>query len=208
MIKKMARIFLILWMMFSLMGCSSLLTYYAPLKSKLVDGEKIIGEFSRYNYNVMIKENKLFVEKEPLCKETVMKYRSAQKERRCFSCSLVEMVFYGFGFFDMLRAYAIVEDSKKIEPLAEYETGNLVACGKAEPAANESLYIDNKQLGLHRIVSTDASGVLDLEKVLYDISGAVYLRIHLESKNTPAFKYLFEAGHRDSSYSEKKQSNT
>ncbi|MDA3895826.1 MAG: hypothetical protein PF482_06750 [Desulfobacteraceae bacterium] len=58
-----------------------------------------------------------------------------------------ELVLYGLGMFDMLRAYAIIEVNKVVEPLAEFETGNLFACGSSEPAAEEMVVIDNLKLG-------------------------------------------------------------
>jgi hypothetical protein len=96
------------------------------------------------------------------------------------------------------------EESKIVEPLAEFETGNLVACGPSEPAAEEMVFIDNLELGLHRIAATDADGVLDLKKVLGDIHGAVNLKIHLASDNARIFKYVYESGHRFSHYSGRK----
>ena len=201
---KSMRVWLILWLAFCLSGCMSALTYTAPLKSKLVNGETTTGEFCRYEYSSSVSSDKLFFVKKPLCKESVMKMRHAQKELRCFSCALGEMVLYGLGMFDMLRAYAIIEDSKIIEPLAEFETGNMVACGPLEPAAEEMVVIDNLKLGLHRIASTDADGVLDLKKVLGDIHGAVNLKIHLASDNAKIFKYVYESGQQFSHYSGRK----
>lgn len=129
-----------------------------------------------------------------MCKESVMKMRHAQKELRCFSCALVELVLYGLGIFDMLRAYAIIEDSKIIEPLAKFETGHLVACGPLEPVAEETVILENQGLMLHRIASTDANGVLDLAKVLADIHGTVNLRIHLASDTSRTYRYVYESG--------------
>jgi len=194
------RIWLILWIAFCLSGCMSALTYTAPLKSKLVNGETTTGEFCRYEYSSSVNSNRLFFVKKPMCKESVMKIRHAQKELRCFSCALGELILYGLGLFDMLRAHAIIEDSKVIEPLAAFETGNLVACSPLEPAAEEMLILENQGLGLHRIASTDANGVLDLAKVLVDIHGTVNLKIHLTSDNDKTYKFVYEAGQQFSHY--------
>jgi len=200
MILKFMRIWLILCLAFCLSGCMSALTYTAPLKSKLVNGETTIGEFCRYEYSSSVSSNRLFFVKKPMCKESVMKIRHAQKEIRCFSCALVELVLYGLGMFDMLRAHAIIEDSKVIEPLAAFETGNLVACGPLEPAAEEMVILENQGLGLHRIASTDTDGVLDLSKVLIDIHGSVYLKIYLASDNAKIYKFVYEGGQQFSHY--------
>ena len=205
MITRIMRSFLILWMIICLSGCSSVLTYYAPLKSKMVDGEKRIGERRSYEYSSSSgHSNKIYFEKKPLCGESVMKMRYAQKELRCFSCALFELIFYGLGLFDMLTAYTIVEDSKKIEPLAEYDTGKLVVCGPVEPAADEVVVINNPKTGMQRIATTDSSGVIDLDQILSDLKDTAFLKIHLKSDPGRTFDYFYKPT-RQASYSHKRE---
>lgn len=201
MVTKTVRFCMILWMTFCLSGCMSALTYTAPLKSKLVNGEKTVGEIVSYEYACSVQSNKVYVEKKPMHKESIMKMRYARKELRCFSCALGEMVLYGLGLFDMMRAYAIIEESKLEVPLAEFETGKLLAGGPLEPAADEVVFIDNQQAGLHRIATTDASGVVDLDKVLVDIPGSMNLKIHLASNASRSFRYLYEPSNSYSHFS-------
>jgi hypothetical protein len=56
-----------------------------------VNGDTTTGEFCQYEYSSSVSSDKLFFVKKPMCKESIMKMRHAQKELRCFSCVLGEM---------------------------------------------------------------------------------------------------------------------
>lgn len=192
--KKSVLRFCIIFLVVGCMGCSSVLTYLGPLKSELVDGQTSVGEFSRYAYGHHVAENTLFLKKVPLCRQMQQKIRVMQKQRRGFYMIFPEIVFFGFGFYDMLRSYAIVEDSRKEMPLAKYHTGEIVQCGKELPAEGESLIIRNEEKGIEKQAVTDKNGEVDLNSVLSDISGRVKLQIRLESKPSFSFSCFYNAG--------------
>jgi hypothetical protein len=175
------------------MGCSSVLTYLGPLKSELKDGDTTVGDFSHYQYDYHAIKNTISLKKIPMCEKMRQKLRVMQKQRRGFYMALLEMPFFGLGLFDMLRSYAIVDESRRVIPLAKYPTGEAVQCGKKMPAANETLIIENQEKGIHATAQTDQTGVVDLSKVLPDVSGLLELQIQLDKKPTFSFSYLYNA---------------
>ncbi len=191
MISKTARLCFIIWMTVIFSGCSSFLTYSAPLKSELVDGERKTGNLVRYEYTCSAVSNKIYIEKQPLCSESVMKMRHAKKELRCFTCSVVELALFGLGLIDMIWAGSIVKDSEKIELLAEYDTGKLIACGEKQVAADEPVILENAADGIQIDTKTDASGVIDVENHLQHSTRSMALEVHLEADESVAFKYVY-----------------
>ena len=175
------------------MGCSSVLTYLGPLKSELKDGDTTVGDFSHYQYDYHAIKNTISLKKSPMCEQMRQKLRVMQKQRRGLYMALLEMPFFGLGLFDMLRSYAIVDESRRVIPLAKYPTGEAVQCGKKMPAANETLIIENPEKGIEAAAKTDQTGVVDLSKVLPDVSGVVELQIQLEKKPSFSFSYLYNA---------------
>lgn len=157
------------------MGCSSVLTYLGPLKSELKDGETTVGDLSHYQYGYHAIKNTITLKKIPMCDQMRQKLRVMQKQRRGLYMALLEMPFFGLGLFDMLRSYAIVDESRRVLPLAKYPTGETVQCGKEMPAADESLIIKNEEKGIEVRAKTDPSGEVDLSMVLPEVSGAVEL---------------------------------
>ena len=119
-------------------GCATtILTASGPVRTELVDGNRSVGEFVRNDYRVKRNSNKLFVFKTPLCNEVVEKLRVEQKPVLCWSCSMIELVFFGAGFFDLAQATAISEESRKEVKVAEYTTGRLLTCGELQPAPKQ-----------------------------------------------------------------------
>ncbi|MGB9499119.1 MAG: hypothetical protein ACKVE4_05085 [Dissulfuribacterales bacterium] len=66
----------------------------------------------------------------------------------------------------MLRSYSIVDESKKVYPLAKFETSKPVPCGEKQPAADEKLIIESKQKTFYMVARTDSDGAIELKKVL------------------------------------------
>lgn len=195
MVLKTARICFIIWMTVLFSGCSSFLTYSAPLKSELVDGERKTGNLVRYEYTCSAVSNKIYIEKQPLCSESVMKMRHAKKELRCFTCSVVELALFGLGLIDMIWAGSIVKESEKIESLAEYDTGKLIACGEKQVAADEPIILENVADGIQISTKTDASGMIDVENHLQHATQhdtvSMALEVHLEADESVSFKYVY-----------------
>lgn len=191
---RIARIFMIVLLAVSVSGCSSILTSMGPLVYKLEDGEKSVGEFSKYKFSGGIRSNVIYLEKTPLCVEISEKVNVAQKQVRGRVFSMIEMVIFGLGLIDAANAYAIVEKSRIVTPLAKYETGNFVVCGEKVPAGNEMLVIEDKQRTFHKQAQTDANGNLDLAKVLYDENRVLNLSIRLASDQTEAVSFIYEPG--------------
>lgn len=181
-------------MVLSASGCASFLTYMSPVQSKVVVGEKSVGDFNTYEYHYKVRSNnKIILTKTPLCNETAQAYRESKKRIIGYSAAAFELIFYGLGIIDIVNAHGISENSKAIYPLAEYETGNVVACGVERPAANEGIIIENQQRKLYRKAYTDENGAVDLQAVLKDVNGVVKVNIRLESDSALAFSYLYAA---------------
>jgi hypothetical protein len=188
---RIARIFFIVLIAFILSGCSTVLTRMGPLIYKLEDGEKSVGEFAKYKYSGGIRSNVIYLERTPQCTEIAEKIRVGQKQVRGRAFSMVEMVFFGLGLVDDLRAEAVSEISRIETPLAKYETGKFIACGEKELAVNEMLVIGDKQRTFHLQVATDANGNLDLDTVLADQDRVLNLTISLASDQTRAVSYIY-----------------
>ncbi|MGM0453774.1 MAG: hypothetical protein ACQERN_11475 [Thermodesulfobacteriota bacterium] len=193
MIRAGFRLIFLVLLMISVSGCSSVLTYFGPLKSKLADGDTHVGEFAEYDYQLQGQFGILYVAKTPMCKQLVQKLRVAQKQRRGVYMAIIEMPFFGLGLFDLLRSYAIVEESRKVEPLARYHTGKLMACNGQQPAAEESFVIRNKARQISITAKTNAEGALNLAAVLPDDFSSGTLEIQPESAPDTTMTYQYPA---------------
>ena len=127
---RIARIFLIILLAFSVSGCSYVLTRMGTPVVKLEDGEKSVGDFANYKFSGGIYSNVIYLEKTPQCFEIAEKIRVSQKQVRGRVFSMVEMVFFGLGLMDGAKAEAVSVLSRTETPLAKYETGKLVICGE------------------------------------------------------------------------------
>ena len=190
--KSVWRVFIIFLLVCGT-GCSSVLTYLGPLKSEMVDGDTSVGEFSHYTYDYHAIKNTIFLKKVPMCHQMQQKLRVMEKQRRGLYIALLEMPFFGLGLFDMLRSYAIVEESRKVIPLAKYKTGEVVQCGKKTAAGSEPLIIRNVDKGIEKKAVTNETGVLALNKIFPDVSGALELQIQVEAKPSFSFSYQYNA---------------
>ena len=191
---RIARIFFIVLIAFILSGCSTVLTRMGPLIYKLEDGEKSVGEFSKYKYSGGIRSNVIYLERTPQCAEIAEKVRVGQKQVRGRVFSMVEIVFFGLGLIDGAKAEAYSEISRIETPLAKYETGKFLVCGEKELAANEMLVIEDKQRTFHKQAQTDVNGNLDLDTVLADENRVLNLTISLASDQTRAVSYIYTPG--------------
>jgi hypothetical protein len=158
---------------------------------KLEDGEKSVGEFAKYKYSGGITSNVIYLEKTPQCFEIAEKVRVSQKQVLGRSFAIAELLFFGLGLVDMANAEAVSEVSRNVTPLAKYNTGKFVTCGKKEPAANEMLVIEDKQRTFHKQAATDTNGNLDLASVLYDEDRVLNLSIRLASDQTEAVSFIY-----------------
>lgn len=179
-------------------GCASVLTHMGPLKSELKDGEKSIGEMARYSYSLRVEDDVIYLEKKPMCKEVREKIREMKKLPRGLFLMILEIPVFGLGVADFALTYAVIENSKEQETLAEYETGNYLECGEKSPATGESLLIRNYYAGLEEKVVTDENGSVNLDEVLpEDLSGYIALRIRVEDSEAPySFIYTYNADSR------------
>lgn len=188
---KFIRSLLLTGMVLCISGCASFLTLMSPVQSEIVVGEKSTGDFNKYEYHYKIRSNQIMLSKIPLCNEKAQAYRQAQKRQIGYGIALLEMPFFGLGLIDMANAYAIADYSKKQYPLAEFETGELLTCGRPEPAAGEAVIVENSRQAIHRKGHTNSRGVLDLNRLLNDISGEVPLNVYLESDRNVCFSYVY-----------------
>ena len=179
MTSKLVKTLLLIPLAFSISGCASFLTLMSPAQSKIVVGEKSVGDFNKYQYHYTVGANGIVFTKTPMCDEMAQTYRKSQKREIGYGPALIEMPFFGLGLLDMVNAYAISENSRKEYPLAKFNTGHLLTCGKPEPAAGESAVIENPRTGLFRKGVTDKQGRLDLTTVLADIPGRTNVLVYL-----------------------------
>lgn len=192
--KSILRCFAIILLAVSCSGCASVLTQMGPLKSELKDGDTSTGEFDRYEYSAEAEKDVIYLEKTPMCEEKREKIRVMKKMPRGLLIMLLEIPVYGLGLIDMMYTYSIIEHSRKEVALAEYETGNLVECGKKEPAEGETLFIKNFGGDINEKAVTDENGAVDLQEVMPgDLSGYITLRISLEVDSPSSFYYTYHA---------------
>jgi len=199
---KKLKILLALVLALSLSGCASILTEGGPLKSTLENGKTSVGDVVDYQYSGSIRGNVGFLYKTPLCAKVIEKVRVAKKDPRGFSFILGEMVFFGFGFYDMTRTRAVVEESKITVPLAQFESSETVVCGDKVPAANEDIVIfvrpavvgGDKPKNYTRQASTDENGVIDFNRIFPDETRILNLNVWLASDESKAISFQFKPG--------------
>ena len=179
-------------------GCASVLTQMGPLKSELKDGEISIGEMARYSYSARVADDVIYLEKTPMCEEKREKIREMKKLPRGLFLMILEVPVFGLGVADFALTYAVIENSKEKEKLAEYGTGNYIECGKKSPASGETLLIRNYYAGLEKKAVTDENASVNLDEVLpEDLSGYIALRIRVEDSEAPSsFIYTYNADSR------------
>jgi len=198
-IKKMFALGLVILMITSFSACSSFLTAQSPLYSRLENGKISTGRLVKYKYSGALHGNVGYLEKTPMCAEVIEKDRVAEKRIRGRVLSWFEMALFGLGLYDRAKAYAIVEASKKVEPLAEFESSNLLVCGKKEPAADEEIVLfvrpevinDVVPKSYYRTARTDENGMIDFNKVFADEHRTLNLTARLATNDSEAVSFLY-----------------
>jgi hypothetical protein len=199
MMKKVINTCLEILLIVSISGCASYMTRQSSLFSKLENGKKSVGNFIKYKYSGSLRGNVGVIEKTPLCAEIIEKVRVAKKEPRGVGFIFPEIVFFGLGFYDQIRVRAVVEDSKKVVPLAKFESSELVACGDKEPAANEEIVLlvrpeiinDVVPKSYYRTAQTDENGMVDFNKVFKDENRALNLTATLASDESASVSFMY-----------------
>jgi hypothetical protein len=199
MIKKLINVCVIILLVISVSGCASYLTRQSPLHSTLENGKTTVGNFVKYKYSGSLRGNVGVLEKTPLCAEMIEKVRVAKKSPRGIGFIFAEMVFFGFGFIDEQRVRAIVEESKKVEPLAKFESSELVACGEKEPAANEEIVLHVRPEIINDVVpksyymtaQTDENGMIDFNRVFKDENRILNLTATLASDESASVSFMY-----------------
>jgi hypothetical protein len=197
--KKLLKIIITVLLVLSISGCTSFITSQGPLMSRLEDGKKTQGGFSKYKYSGSLKGYRGHLEKTPMCAEIIEKIRVAQKQKRGRVFTWVEMVFFGLGLLDFANTEAVIEESKKEVPLAKFESSHLVACGEKMPAANEEIVIfvrpeiinDVIPKSYYRTAWTDENGVIDFNKVFADENRTLNLTARLATDESEAVSFMY-----------------
>ncbi len=184
--KHVTQVALMILLAISVSGCATTLTLLNPARSEIVKGDIKTGPFSHYTYGYQIMDNTILLTRTPQCNEMATAYKVTKKTEIGYGPAMLEMPFFGLGLIDLLNANAIADNSKKTEPLADIETGKVLACGAPEPAADVPLVIQNKKKNISLTAATDENGKLDLNSVLGDV-GPARLVIHLASNPDRAF---------------------
>ena len=190
---KTIKYLLILVMAVSLSGCATALTFFSPTSSELVQGKKTAGAFNSYEYQYAVRNNKIYIERTPLCNQVTQVMRVEQKREKGYGPAMLEMPLFGLGLVDIANAHAISVNSRKVTPLDAYNTGKLMTCGARQPAANEEVIIENQGLNLYRTVKTDKNGVLNLDNILSGVNENVNVNVRLASNRHVAFSCLYVA---------------
>jgi|GEM_PF-1462171 len=180
-------------LVFGISGCSSVLTYLGPVKTEIVDGESYKGDIVEYDYNLTAENDRLHFTKSPLCKKIVQKVAVSKKEQRGYSLALLEMPLFGLGLFDMLRAHAIVEDSRRVEPLEKKFDGELVFCHGSQPASNETFIIKDEARSFEISARTDNEGIIDLKTLIPETVEAAGLEIRPGAKPSDVMFHAYPA---------------
>jgi hypothetical protein len=199
MIKKVINGCLVILLVVSISGCASYMTRQSSLFSTLENGKKSVGDFVKYKYSGSLRGNVGVLEKTPLCAEIIEKVRVAKKEPRGVAFIFPEIVFFGLGFYDDMRVRAVVEDSKKVVPLAKFESSDLVACGEKQPAANEEIVLfvrpeivdDVVPKSYYRTVTTDENGMIDFNKVFKDENRTLNLTASLPTDESAVVSFMY-----------------
>ena len=147
---------------------------------------------ARYSYSARVEDDVIYLEKTPMCEEMREKTREMKKLPRGLFLMILEIPVFGLGVADFALTYAVIENSKEKEKLAEYGTGNYLECGKKSPASGESLLIRNYWAGLEEKADTDENGSVNLDEVLpEDLSGYIALRISVEDSDAPSSSFIY-----------------
>jgi len=171
-----------------LSGCASVLTKGAPPETHVVDGEKTVGDLARYDYTMIKSGNGFVVMKSPYCVEMVEKSRISRKRLRGVLFCAPETVFFGLGIADCVYADQISTASETVESVELAPTGEIVPCGRIQPAANASVIVQFPDQGMLKYLYTDEKGQLDTGAVTAEASGDAYLNFFLQ--NGPSVIYL------------------
>lgn len=185
------RLLCAFFLIIGISGCSSVLTYLAPVETKMVDGEVFKGKTVNFDYDYTTRNDRLSFTKTKMCEKIVQKMAVSQKQRRGISLALLELPLFGLGLLDMLRSYAIVEESRKVKPVAKYTTGELVACDGKTVAANEIFIIRDNVRALNFTAKSDANGVVDLKTVLPKEIDAAALEIWPKENSADVITYAY-----------------
>lgn len=175
-------------------GCATTLTTLSPRTTKVVNAEKRVGALHEFQYRYDFINGAIELEKTPMCGELAKADRISEKRIIGYGPALLEMPFFGLGLLDILSARAISESSREVTPLAEYETGKLLACGKPQPAADEALIIENPADKKYWAARTDQNGRIDLKRIIGGTpEGAMNLNVRLGSNPSVNFACVYEA---------------
>ncbi|MFZ2634004.1 MAG: hypothetical protein WA081_15515 [Desulfosalsimonadaceae bacterium] len=199
---KKVNVLLALVLAFSISGCASRLTDHGPLKSTLENGKTSVGDVVNYKYSGTIRGNVGFLYKTPLCAKMIEKVRVAKKNPRGTGFIMAEMVLFGFGFVDLARTRAVVEESKITVPLARFESSETELCGEKIPAAHEEVMIfvrpaivnGDKPKTYLRQAGTDENGVIDFNKIFPGETRILNLNVWLASDESKAISFQFRPG--------------
>ena len=199
---KKLKILLALVLAFRISGCASMLTEGGPLVSTLENGKTSVGDVVDYKYSGSIRGNVGFLYKTPMCAKMIEKVRVAKKNPRGFGFIMAEMVFFGFGFYDMRMTRAVVEESKITVPLATFESSETVSCGDKVPAADEAVVIfvrpaivgGDTPKSYIKQASTDANGVIDFNRIFPDETRILNLNVWLASNESKVISFQFKPG--------------
>jgi hypothetical protein len=194
------KIAIMVVLLLGISGCTSFITSQGSLMSRLEDGKKTTGEFSKYQYSGSLRGNIGHLEKTPMCSVMIEKMRVAQKQERGRVFSWVEMVILGLGYIDIVNTQAVIEESKKVVPLAKFESSEIIACGEKEPAANEEivLFVRPEIIGdvvpksYYKTVWTDEQGTIDFNKVFKDDTRILNLTARLATDESAAISFMYK----------------
>ncbi len=139
-------------------GCATILTMSAPSVKEITLGKKAIGKQISINYHYRDGEKKGTLMRQPYCMETAEQMIMTRKRMHGVVPAMVEIPLYGLGLLDLVSAGIYAKASEEEVEGNFVETGEIIDCGKFEPATETDLYIQSAETGEINKVVTDAAG--------------------------------------------------
>ena len=139
-------------------GCATILTISAPSVEEITLGKKAIGKQISINYHYDDGKDKGTLTRQPYCMETAEQMIMTRKRMHGVVPAMVEIPIYGLGLLDLISAGIYAKASEEEVRGNFVETGEIIDCGKFQPAPETVLYIQCAETGQINKVVTDAAG--------------------------------------------------
>lgn len=165
-------------------GCATILTAAAPPQTTYEEGKPFPGEPSGATYSIGQEQRRIILYKKDTCPEMKEKTRFTRKLPRGMIIAILEVPLLGLGVADLVASglYSKISEERIFEENAP--TGKLISCGEKSPAGGEDIIVEIPEIQLHRTMTTNRAGEIDLTEILKDQKGDVFVKLCLKSDQT------------------------